>query len=287
VINPDKHSNTNVDASIRHADQTGYRVFAPVKGAIGKLFDCLRLASFERNNRQRSKSGRDESPAPDASKRRHEPIIPPVPADVLVHETMALPTEQTLVVSDTYTVFHAGAAQIPNTIREIGRLREVTFREENEGKGKTIDLDEFDLHYVHLFLRNGETSEIVGAYRLGRTDEILRRFGKRGLYTSTLFDYDTHNICGPAIDFAVLQEAGDKAPHQVCCSILCRKGPPLHPNATFFRKVKIVPPPQVAFQSASASMRLARERMFASPRPAIPPLFASNPQPLSSSSISR
>ena len=51
----------------------------------------------------------------------------------------------------------------------------------------SIDLDEFDPHYLHLFLWNRETLEIVGAYRLGLTDKIRDQFGTKGLYTTTLF----------------------------------------------------------------------------------------------------
>src|SRR5690606_39210182 len=78
--------------------------------------------------------------------------------------------------------------QIPNVMREIGRLREITFRATDEGTGKSIDVDEFDEYYQHLFVWNKEKAEIVGAYRLGRTDNIIKRFGKKGLYTTTLFN---------------------------------------------------------------------------------------------------
>ncbi len=46
-------------------------------------------------------------------------------------------------------------------------------------------------HYLHLFLWNQERRELVGAYRLGGTDRILRTMGSKGLYTATLFDYRT------------------------------------------------------------------------------------------------
>jgi putative hemolysin len=60
----------------------------------------------------------------------------------------------------------------------------------------------FDDYYEHLFIWNTEAREIVGAYRLGRTDAISRRFGKRGLYTSTLFDYNDLflKLLGPALE---------------------------------------------------------------------------------------
>lgn len=74
-------------------------------------------------------------------------------------------------------------------MREIGRLREITFRAGSEGTGKASDIDQFDAHYLHLFIWNEDKSEVVGAYRLGLTDEILTKQGIKGLYTSTLFRY--------------------------------------------------------------------------------------------------
>jgi len=59
----------------------------------------------------------------------------------------------------------------------------------HEGTGKPIDLDRFDAHYLHLFIWNDRKNEVVGAYRIGQTDYILRYFGQYGLYTSTLFTY--------------------------------------------------------------------------------------------------
>src|SRR5208283_345467 len=72
---------------------------------------------------------------------------------------------------------------------EIGRLREMTFRQAGEGTGKPVDLDRFDLYYPHLFVWNKEKREVVGAYRLGLVEPILQRFGKKGLYSATLFQY--------------------------------------------------------------------------------------------------
>ena len=83
----------------------------------------------------------------------------------------------------------ASAEQIPNILTEIGRLRELTFREVGEGTGRATDTDRFDLSYLHLFLWNTRKREIVGAYRFAPVDEILSRFGVRGLYTYSLFKY--------------------------------------------------------------------------------------------------
>ncbi|MEY3660900.1 MAG: hypothetical protein RLZZ169_1726 [Pseudomonadota bacterium] len=79
----------------------------------------------------------------------------------------------------------------PNSavIREIGRLREVAFRQVGEGTGKRRDLDRFDQHYQHLVLWDREALEIAGAYRIAEGAAVLRTLGEAGLYTSTLYQY--------------------------------------------------------------------------------------------------
>jgi len=120
----------------------------------------------------------------------HEPVMPPVPPDQLEDEINQLPLEHCLVDQKDFAVFVAEAWQIPQTLQELGRLREQTFREVGEGTGTCSDLDRFDRSYLHLFLWNRNAREIVGAYRIGKVDEILARSGIEGLYTSTLFQYD-------------------------------------------------------------------------------------------------
>lgn len=80
----------------------------------------------------------------------------------------------------------------PNSaiIREIGRLRELTFRAAGEGTGQKRDLDEFDTYYEHLVLWNAEAREIAGSYRIGNGQHILAEKGIRGFYTSTLYRFD-------------------------------------------------------------------------------------------------
>ena len=107
----------------------------------------------------------------------------------MCEEIENLPPSQFLVASGELAAYHARAGQIPLTLREIGRLREISFRAAGEGSGKSRDLDEFDSTYIHLFIWNRRTGELVGGYRLGPTDEILPASGLQGLYTSTLFNF--------------------------------------------------------------------------------------------------
>ncbi|MCG3127244.1 MAG: hypothetical protein CHACPFDD_02102 [Phycisphaerae bacterium] len=118
-----------------------------------------------------------------------QPIIDALPPAVVSAEVEALPAEQCLSASGSLRVLFGNAQQLPNVLREIGRLRESTFRLAGEGTGREIDLDRFDPHYLHLFVWNAEARHIVGAYRMGQTDVLLPRFGAAGLYTSTLFRY--------------------------------------------------------------------------------------------------
>lgn len=75
-------------------------------------------------------------------------------------------------------------------MREIGRLRELTFRMVEEGTGTPYDIDKYDTYYRHLILWDEKELEIVGAYRLGKGDEIMEKYGRNGFYTDSLFNYD-------------------------------------------------------------------------------------------------
>lgn len=131
-----------------------------------------------------------------------EPIAPAVEQSLIDDDLRALPEEQALIEQGEFSVYYARAKQIPNILQEIGRLRELTFREVEEGTGLPIDLDQFDRNYIHLFLWNRDAREIVGAYRIGATDEILEKDGSRGLYTTTLFKFKPGVLRGlnPALE---------------------------------------------------------------------------------------
>jgi putative hemolysin len=118
-----------------------------------------------------------------------QPIAPPSAASVLQAEVAAPPAAQRLMDGAEFAVYLAPSAQIPLVLQDIGRLRELTFRSIGEGTGKAVDLDHFDAHYLHLFVWDKMVGAVVGAYRLGLTDVILRHYGPRGLYTNTLFRF--------------------------------------------------------------------------------------------------
>jgi len=124
-------------------------------------------------------------------RQRQNAITGAVGSDEIEREINGLGTEERLVQSGRFRAYIARAGQIPRTLYEIGRLRETTFRAAGEGTGEAVDLDRFDRTYRHLFVYDDAEKCLVGAYRIGFCDELLRREGVTGLYTSTLFKYES------------------------------------------------------------------------------------------------
>ena len=74
-------------------------------------------------------------------------------------------------------------------LRELGRLREIAFRQVGEGTGKRRDIDGFDAYYRHVVLWDDAELQIVGAYRIGEAGKLLQDRGESALYTHGLFAY--------------------------------------------------------------------------------------------------
>ena len=109
----------------------------------------------------------------------------------LIKEVQTLrENDKRLLISKNYEVFLAPAKDIPNTLYEIGRLREITFRDMGEGTNKSIDLDKFDKYYYHMFLWDNFENCLVGAYRMGLGKEIYKRYGIQGFYIQSLFKFE-------------------------------------------------------------------------------------------------
>lgn len=98
--------------------------------------------------------------------------------------------DKRLLISKNYEVFLAPAREIPNILHEIGRLREITFRDVGEGTNKSIDLDKFDKYYYHMFLWDNNANCLAGAYRMGLGKEIYKRYGIQGFYIQSLFRFE-------------------------------------------------------------------------------------------------
>lgn len=123
--------------------------------------------------------------------KKPEPIIDPLPVEKVEEEIKKLGKEGGLLLERSdYQVYLGTSGQIPGIIQELGRLREVTFRQVGEGTNQEMDVDGFDFYYRHLFIWDKEARCIVGAYRMGCGKEIIERFGMKGFYVTTLFDFE-------------------------------------------------------------------------------------------------
>jgi putative hemolysin len=120
-------------------------------------------------------------------KKKQQEVVEAINPAILEKEVATLRDEYTIWAEKNYEVFIVPTSVIPNVIREIGRLREVTFREIGEGTNKATDLDEYDIYYHHLFIWDIEAKMVVGAYRIGLGDEIFYSVGKNGFYITELF----------------------------------------------------------------------------------------------------
>ncbi len=125
-------------------------------------------------------------------------LVPEADRSTLARELASLPLAQKLDEAKELSVWFASARQLPAILREIGRLRELTFRAVGEGSGRALDLDRFDNHYQQLFIWNREKQEIVGGYRLAHTADVALG----DLYSRTLFSFDQRflNRIGPAVE---------------------------------------------------------------------------------------
>lgn len=113
----------------------------------------------------------------------------PISTQVILSEIHQLPAEHLLVQHKGLSVYFAYKKQIPNTVLEIARLRELVFRQHNEGSGEPIDTDKFDETYTHLFIVNMSSGAIIGAYRMGQTDRLLAAGQLDQLYLHRMFEF--------------------------------------------------------------------------------------------------
>ncbi len=110
--------------------------------------------------------------------------------------------DKRLLSSKNYEVFLAKKSDVPTVLHEIGRLREITFREIGEGTNNPIDLDKFDEYYHHMFLWDNKEKKLAGAYRMGMGSKIYAKFGIDGFYLQDLFRFEPelHKMMSESIE---------------------------------------------------------------------------------------
>lgn len=130
------------------------------------------------------------------------PIAAETPASAFSHDLARLRSSALLFSQGDFEVFLARIDQAPTLLGELFRQRELAFRTAGEGTGRPRDQDPFDEHYWQLFVWHAQREEIVGAYRLAWTQDVLAEQGISGLYTATLFDYSDKlfELIGPALE---------------------------------------------------------------------------------------
>lgn len=121
------------------------------------------------------------------SEPKPEAIAEPQPQTGIEKEINLLRKQNHLFTIKNYSVFCAPTAKIPFILNELGRLRELTFRDVGEGTNRSTDIDEFDLYYYQLVIWDDDEKRIVGGYRIGKGADILSQYDIRGFYTQSLF----------------------------------------------------------------------------------------------------
>jgi len=119
-----------------------------------------------------------------------ETIANAVNPNILAEEIISITPKYQFIQYHNFAVYCVPSAAIPNITKEIGRLREITFREVGEGTNRETDIDEFDLHYHQLFIWDGDKQKVAGGYRIGKGKDIMSQYGIKGFYTQTLFRMD-------------------------------------------------------------------------------------------------
>lgn len=118
-------------------------------------------------------------------------IVKPANHDKILEEMEIIKkSDCRLLQSKNYQVFLVTADIIPNILHEIGRLREITFREVGEGTNESIDIDKYDKYYHHMFLWDEVAEQIAGAYRMGLGSDIFPKYGFEGFYLNDLFRFE-------------------------------------------------------------------------------------------------
>ncbi|MCH5224936.1 MAG: GNAT family N-acetyltransferase [Muribaculaceae bacterium] len=120
-----------------------------------------------------------------------QPIIAPIDRELIINELTPerLLRKANKGVNEVYVV---DAFNAPNTMREIGRLREIAFRDAGGGTGKECDIDEFDTMQPpcrQLIVWDPEDREIVGGYRFILGEDIRMKDNAPNIATSHLFGF--------------------------------------------------------------------------------------------------
>ena len=153
--------------------------------------DLLRKKTYILSNAYAKERLIDQIPTSLKLPKQPRKIVTAVRTEVIEGEIEKLTEkDRRLLQSKNYEVFLAPANEMPFILKEIGRQREITFREIGEGTNNSIDIDQFDAYYHHMFLWDNKAKVIAGAYRMGLGSEIFAAHGIDGFYLQDLFRFE-------------------------------------------------------------------------------------------------
>ena len=159
--------------------------------SLEEFSDLLRKKTYILANAYAKERLIDQLPTTLKLPKQPRKIVTAVRTEVIEGEIEKLiEKDRCLLESKNYSVYLAPAREMPFTLKEIGRQREITFREIGEGTNNSTDIDEFDAYYHHMFLWDNEAKVIAGAYRMGLGSEIFAKYGIDGFYLQDLFRFE-------------------------------------------------------------------------------------------------
>ncbi|WP_339845736.1 MULTISPECIES: lysophospholipid acyltransferase family protein [unclassified Dokdonia] len=165
--------------------------------------EFLRKKTYMLANSFEKKSILKEIPQKLKTPKEPKKIVTEMSSDLIEDEILRLrENDRRLLTSKNYEVYLAPAQEMPSILREIGRLREITFRAIGEGTNEAIDLDKFDRYYYHMFLWDNEANALAGAYRMGLGSKIYKEHGIDGFYLQDLFRFEPelHKMMSESIE---------------------------------------------------------------------------------------
>lgn len=164
------------------------RIGQPIPPAEIADMDAHALGAYLRNRTYAL-----EAQCQHASGTAEQPGLQPLAAPVdpaLVRGELERMTEHIVFTAGDYRCYLIPSTEIPNTMKELARLREMVFRNVGEGTGQADDTDAYDNYYRQLILWNIPNQEIAGAYRIGVGSELMARpEGARSFYSDSLFHF--------------------------------------------------------------------------------------------------
>ena len=171
--------------------------------SLADFTEFLRKKTYMLANSFEKKSILKDIPQKLKTPKEPKKIVTEMSSDLIENEILRLrENDRRLLTSKNYEVYLAPAQEMPSILREIGRLREITFRAIGEGTNEAIDLDKFDRYYYHMFLWDNEANALAGAYRMGLGSKIYKEHGINGFYLQDLFRFEPelHKMMSESIE---------------------------------------------------------------------------------------